>query len=98
MQLLLTSPNLTAPTVETVQEYATRRFNKLVRFLPKFDDQTIRISVRRNRYQFEVVVELNIPAKLVITTKDNDLRKAIDDAYATARRRVVKKRDRVRRK
>lgn len=96
MQLLLTSPNLTAPTVETLRDYASMRFDKLIRFLPTFPgEHLVKISVRRNNYLFEVVVELQIPGKLVVTTKNKDMRKAIDDAYATAKNTVVRKRRRL---
>lgn len=97
MQLLLSSTNLTAPTAETFEEYAKRRFDKLVRFLPNFSgEHQVKISIRRNRYIFEVVVELSTPGKLVVTSKDKDMRKAIDDAYATAKNNVIKRRRRLR--
>jgi ribosome-associated translation inhibitor RaiA len=92
MQMLLSSPNLAAPTIETLRDYATKRFVKLSRFLPSISGEyKIKLHVRRNRYLFEVVLEILGPARLVVTTKDKDMRKAIDDAYASIKHMAVKK-------
>lgn len=101
MQLLLTAAhNLTAPTVETLREYAQMRFEKLARFLPNFKgEHIVRISVQKERHFYVVIVEVKIPQSLVIRTKDLDLRKALDDAYQTIKNQVVnKKQKRFRRK
>ncbi len=99
MQLLLTSPDLTAPTMETLREYADRRFVKLTRFLPAFGgEHMVKVSVRRTRYLFEVVVEIEMPGKLIIHTKDKDMRKAIDDAYESAKKTIVRRRQKQRKR
>lgn len=92
MQLLFTSPSLTAPTTETLHEYGTRRFNKLSRYLPSFDGEySMRVTVRRERHLFLVTLDIGIPRKIVVKTRDEDLRKAIDEAYDIMRRTIIRK-------
>lgn len=91
MQLLFTAPSLTPPTFETLQEYGSKRFEKLARFLPKFNaEPSIKISVQKEGYLFVVHVEVAIPKVIIVTIKDADLRKAIDYAYATLKKTVVR--------
>lgn len=92
MQLLFTSPSLTAPTIETLHEYGTRRFTKLSRYLPTFEGEySMRVSVRRERYLFVITLEIGIPRKVIVKTSDEDLRKAIDEAYDIMRRTLLRK-------
>lgn len=92
MQLLFSAPSLTAPTFETLQEYGSKRFEKLARFLPKFEGEpSVRISVQKEGYLFVVRVEVAIPKVIVVTMKNADLRKAIDYAYATLKKTVVRR-------
>ncbi|MBL8015039.1 MAG: HPF/RaiA family ribosome-associated protein [Candidatus Doudnabacteria bacterium] len=96
MQLLFSYPHLAAPTVETIREYATKRFSKLQRYLPKFDgEHAVRISVRKERNQFYVQVEITVPKALVVKVNDFDLRKAIDMAYQVIKNMALKYRERV---
>lgn len=96
MRLLFTYPHLTAPTVETVREYATKRFEKLNKFLPKFSgEHAVRITVYKERKTFVVHVEVAVPKALNIKVSDFDLRKAIDMAYKLIKEALVKYRDKM---
>ncbi|MCA9379299.1 HPF/RaiA family ribosome-associated protein [Candidatus Dojkabacteria bacterium] len=91
MQLLFSAPSLTAPTFETLREYGSKRFEKLARVLPQFNGEPlIKVSVQKEGRLFVVHVEVAIPKVIVVTMKDADLRKAIDYAYATLKKTVVR--------
>lgn len=91
MQLLFTSPNLTEPTADTLREYASQRFIKLQRYLPKFEGEYhIRISVTKERHLFVLSVELSVPKPLIVKVADKDLRVAVDKAYSVLKTTVVR--------
>lgn len=96
MQLLFSYPHLSAPTVETIRDYAARRFEKLARYLPQFNSEhVIKISVYKENKRFYVQVEVAAPKVLVIKVDDFDLRKAIDLAYQVIKTNLLKYRERV---
>lgn len=92
MQLLFTYPHLTAPTAETVREYASKRFKKLSKYAPKFNsgEQIVKITVTRQKRTFVVHVEIRIPQALNIKVEDFDLRRAIDLAYQHIKQMLLK--------
>ncbi len=93
---MLSSLNLTGPTVETYKEYAAKRFEKLNRYLPKFDGtHAVRISVKKERHIFVVQVEIAVPKVLVVKVRAEDLRRAIDEAYAVIKSSLLKYREKV---
>lgn len=91
MQLLLTTPHLTPPTVESLREYATTRFTQLTKLLPTLKRELeVRISVHKERHLFVVLVEMEGLGHMVVKIKSDDLRKAIDDAYIKLRQQLMK--------
>ncbi len=91
MQLLFHSPALTDPTFDTLKEYGTLRFEKLSKYLPKFDgEHTVRVSVKKERYLFVVTVEVVVPNRLIVKTRNNDLRHALDEAFNVMKVAILK--------
>ncbi len=96
MQLLFNSTTLTQPTAETLREYGTRKFEKLKKYLPKWNKEfAVRITVHKERYMFVVSVELTLPKHMVIKTRHEDLRAAIDAAYETLRNNILRQKDKL---
>lgn len=96
MQLLFNASDLTAPTAETLREYASRRFTKLAKYLPRVEfDRAVRISVQKERHTFLVQVEVAVPKVLVVKARNVDLRKAIDMAYQMLKEMLLRYREKV---
>ena len=91
MQLLFYAPQLTAPTLESLQKYAEKRLSKLNRILPKLSsDKAIRISVQRQKHMFVLSIELAHNKPIYIQVEDPNLYKAIDNAVDVLRRTLRK--------
>ena len=90
MHLTISAPSLTKPTYQTLEEYATRRFKKIEKFLRKKDktEHELRISVDKSGDFFELSAEIFIPVSIIVKTKNRDLRKAIDDSLEQLKRKL----------
>lgn len=79
--MLFSVTGLTAPTAETAREYGREKLYRLQRMLSRFNQSRIRVSVTKERYYFVVSVELiTVRKPLIVKVKNEDLRKAIDEA------------------
>jgi ribosome-associated translation inhibitor RaiA len=95
MKLLVTAPNITKPTHETLEEHATKKVKKLRRIVREYENEDfeVRISVHKVNYLFEVILEIFQPSHLVAKTKDKDLRKGVDDVVDILVKEIKKNHD-----
>lgn len=79
MRFQFAAPDLSAPTLETLEEHSKKMFKKIERILPKnIEDPLLRISVGKDGEEFHIVAELHAFEILVVKTSDRDLRYGID--------------------
>jgi ribosomal subunit interface protein len=90
MQLLYYAPKLTAPTIESLQQYTQRRFAKLSRFVPRLghSDFNIKISVEKRRHVFVLSVEVPLSRPVYIQVEHSNLYAAIDNAYDVIKKTI----------
>lgn len=90
MQLLIHSTQLNAPALASLEEYANKRFQQLLRVLPKFGETSlIRLRATMERHEFVITVEINLPGKPVfIEVAHPNLYTAIDQAHDLIKRTV----------
>lgn len=81
MRISISAPSLTKPTYQTLEEYATKRFKKVDKFLKKKEDYDpeIRLSMTKSGDLFVLNVENSHPS-LNARSKDRDMRKVVDIA------------------
>jgi ribosome-associated translation inhibitor RaiA len=83
MKFTISAPSLTSPTYQTLEEYSTKRFAKVKKFLAKKEDQTnheVRISVEKVGHLFELTAEIFNSKHVVVKVQNRDIRKAVDNA------------------
>jgi ribosomal subunit interface protein len=83
MKFTISAPSLTSPTYQTLEEYSTKRFSKVKKFLGNKEDWTnheVRISVEKSAHLFELTAEIFNSKHIVVKVQDKDIRKAIDKA------------------
>ncbi|MCA9386631.1 HPF/RaiA family ribosome-associated protein [Candidatus Dojkabacteria bacterium] len=90
MHINITAPSLTKPTYQTLEEYATKRFQKIEKLLRKKaqTDHELRIGVDKSGDMYELKAEIFIPVSIVARVKDRDLRKAVDMAVDQIKRQL----------
>ncbi len=90
MRLTISAPSLTKPTYQTLEEYATKRFQKIQKLLRKREetDHELRIGVEKSGDLYEITAEVFVPVSITVKAKDRDLRKVIDNAVDQLQRRL----------
>ncbi|MDQ6985300.1 MAG: HPF/RaiA family ribosome-associated protein [Candidatus Dojkabacteria bacterium] len=82
MRLTFNAADITSPTYETLEEYATKRLVKVRKYLPKDNeaDYELRTSVKLNNGIFDTTLEVVGMKNTVVSVRDRDMRKCIDEA------------------
>lgn len=96
MKLLLNTRNLTEPTEETLALYSAKRFNKLLKFIPRkahFDPKLkIDAEFHRTKKKFELKIVLQVNGTdFVLNIHDEDMRRAIDRAVVGIRTQLERR-------
>jgi ribosome-associated translation inhibitor RaiA len=95
MQLLIHSSRLNAPALASLEEYANRRFQQLLRILPRFGDSSlIRVGAKMERHEFVITVEINVHKPIYIEVRHPNLYAAVDKAHDLVKKVVREQKER----
>lgn len=91
MRYVFSAPNLTRPTVETVESVSKRRFKSIQRLISKNSEQRddyLEVSVKSSGDEYEIKAKLHAFEVIVANAKHRDLRIAIRNASQQLKRQV----------
>jgi ribosome-associated translation inhibitor RaiA len=83
MQILVSAPHLSKPTLATIESVARKRFkslDRLFRHIKDASDFFLEIVVSKTGDEFQVKAKLHAYELVVVTSKHQDLRIAIRNA------------------
>ncbi len=95
MQVMLNAPALAGFSLDSIRDYLDYKLKRIHKLLPQFEgEHQIRVSVQKQKNQFAIAIEVQVPQPVFVTAKSFDLYAAIDEALKTMKRSLRKTKER----